>query len=84
MTYCNSLSGHSDKIGSLNSVEDQDGNTYVASGSKDKYIRIWHFLETVNDEVLGSVMKRNIYRVGDHFIYLESVLQAHEDAVSSV
>lgn len=86
--YCNSLSGHSDKIGSVSTTttSNSDGtqSSYIATASKDRYIRTWRFAEEVDAKILGSVMKRNIYRVGKHFIHLESTLLGHEDSVSSV
>ena len=86
LEYRNSLLGHSDKVGAIATAATtgQNASTYIATASKDKYIRIWRFSEEVSPEILGSVMKRNIYKVGEVFVHLESNLLSHEDSVSSV
>lgn len=84
LIYLNSLQGHTDKIGCLSSIAISETEVFLATGSKDKYIRIWRFSSEVDTNMLGSVMQRNIYKIGDNFVYLESTLLGHEDAVSSV
>lgn len=88
LEYLNSLQGHADKISSLSSVNlgiyAPDAPTFIASGSRDNYIKIWKFVKDLDDSVLLTAMKRNIYRVGEHFVYLESSLIGHADSVSSV
>ena len=100
LEYLNSLQGHEDKVSSLDAIntikeireegengegaQGEEGMALLASGSKDNYIKIWRFVEELDESVTLSAMKRNIYRIGDHFIYLESSLLGHVDSVSSV
>lgn len=88
LVFLNSLKGHEDKVKCLSSVvcKDEDGNeiALVASGSKDNFIRIWRITETLTDSIQKVFIKKNIYKIGDHYLHLESNLHGHSDAVSSV
>jgi WD40 repeat protein len=88
LSFLNSLKGHEDKVKCLASIvcTDEAGQeiALVASGSKDNSIRVWRITETLTDSIQKEFIKKNIYKIGDHYVHLESNLHSHGDAVSSV
>lgn len=88
LAFLNSLKGHEDKVKCLASVvcNDDAGEqiALVASGSKDNFIRVWRITETLTDKIQKEFIKKNIYKIGEHYLHLESNLHGHSDAVSSV
>jgi WD40 repeat protein len=88
LVYLNALTGHEDKISALDFINlgdvEENGESFLASGSKDNYIKIWKLSSNIDDNVLLSAMKRNIFRLGDNFIFLESSLLGHTNSISSV
>lgn len=88
LEYLNSLTGHEDKISALDfinlSEHEENGPCFLASGSKDNYIKVWKLCTELDDSVMMTAMKRNIYRIGENYIYLESSLLGHSDSISSV
>ena len=86
-SFLNSLKGHEDKVKALDSVVcTYDGQevALVVSGSKDNSVRVWRVTETLTDKIQQEFIKKNIYKIGNHFLHLESILHSHSDSVSSV
>jgi WD40 repeat protein len=87
LQFLNSLKGHEDKVKCLSSVVCNSGKeeiALIASGSKDNFIRVWRITETLTDKIQQEFIKKNIYKIGEHYLHLESNLHGHGDAVSSV
>lgn len=64
--------------------EAESEGCYLASGSKDNYIKVWKLCEVLDDQILLSAVRKNIYRIGTHYLYLESSLLGHVDSISSI
>lgn len=87
------LSGHQNWIRGLDFVHVQGGRILLASGSQDRYIRVWSIDKTHSDQSLSLdslgitkyAPKPRIYiEDASYDIILESLLVGHEDWVMSV
>lgn len=94
-THCASLSGHEDWIKCLSFVEEEPQGSYIlASGSQDRYVRLWRLKLNDTDpddqDSLKLVLLSNKkYRIsiGDHnnaSICFDALIMGHDDWVSDL
>lgn len=84
------LKGHEDWVRGLDFIVDDNGDVLLASSSQDSFIRLWRISERKSNEVeisgeLIQIEERTFTLGNKKFgLYLDSVLQGHENWVYSV
>lgn len=91
--YLASLKGHENAITDLALVKLDEKSAFIASSSKDSYIRIWRFQKktienlSLKPNIMAIINKNNyVFTINqeEYQINLESILNLHTEPVSSV
>lgn len=88
------LTGHEDWIKALSFVKQEDNSYILASGSQDRYIRLWKLqiddkIDNTDEDDTKLILlsnKQHKFRIGKHFAAMsfDALLMGHDDWVSGL